>query len=156
MNQIPTVIDKIAIAHELYHRLIFVVGPAGSGKTQVLRGVSERTSGSLVNVNLKLSQGLLDLSERRRALQAPRILSDIIVRAPNEPILLDNIEILFDVHLQLDPLKLLQKESRNKTIVAAWNGSVSGGELRYAEPWHSEYRHYPIGDFLFVSLRNES
>jgi hypothetical protein len=37
-------------------------------------------------------------------------------------VLLDNIELLFDVHLKQDPLRLLQGLSRNKTVVATWNG----------------------------------
>ena len=35
-------------------------------------------------------------------------------------ILLDNIEVIFDVALKQDPLRLLQRLSRNKTVVAAW------------------------------------
>ena len=66
-------------------------------------------------------------------------------------VLLDNIEILFDVALKQDPLRLLQNLSRNKTVVVAWNGSASGGQITYATPDHPEYRKYAIGDFLVVS-----
>ena len=66
-------------------------------------------------------------------------------------VLLDNIEILFDVHLKQDPLRLLQGLSRNKTVVAAWNGSIVDGHMTYAVPDHPEYRRYPIRDFLVAS-----
>ena len=120
--QAGQVLRKIGEARELYHRLILMVGPAGSGKTSALQEVSASTSAPLVNVNLELSRRMLDLTERQRALQLPRLLGEIVGEATGELVLLDNIEILFDVHLKQDPLRLLQGLSRNKTVVAAWNG----------------------------------
>ena len=94
---------------------------------------------------------MLDLSVRQRALQLPRLLGEIVGEATRELVLLDNIEILFDVHLKQDPLRLLQGLSRNKTVVAAWNGSIVDGHMTYAVPDHPEYRRYPIRDFLVAS-----
>jgi len=145
------VLRKIGEARELYHRLILMVGPAGSGKTSALQEVSASTSAPLVNVNLELSRRMLDLTERQRALQLPRLLGEIVGEATGELVLLDNIEILFDVHLKQDPLRLLQGLSRNKTVVAAWNGCIVDGHMTYAVPDHPEYRRYPIRDFLVVS-----
>ena len=105
----------------------------------------------LVNVNLELSRRMLELTERQRALQLPHILREIVSNGDNVMILLDNIEVLFDLTLQQDPLRLLQGLSRNRTVVAAWNGSVSNGSLTYATPDHPEYRRYPIRDHLVVS-----
>ena len=156
------VLRKIGEARELYHRLILMVGPAGSGKTSALQEVSASTSAPLVNVNLELSRRMLDLTERQRALQLPRLLGEIVGEATGDLpaatlaaqaglVLLDNIEILFDVHLKQDPLRLLQGLSRNKTVVAAWNGSIVDGHMTYAVPDHPEYRRYPIRDFLVAS-----
>jgi ABC-type lipoprotein export system ATPase subunit len=72
------VLQKISEAGELYYRLILVVGPAGSGKTKTLQEVSALTSAPLINVNLELSRRMLDLTERRRALQAPKLLGEAI------------------------------------------------------------------------------
>jgi predicted AAA+ superfamily ATPase len=145
------VIQKIAEAHELYHRLILLVGPARSGKTSALQEVSAATSASLINVNLELSHRMLDLTERQRALQLPQLFGEIVGEAAGDLVLLDNIEILFDVLLRLDPLRLLNGLSRNKTVVAVWNGSIVDDHISYAVPDHPEYRHYPIRDFLVVS-----
>jgi len=60
------VLRKIGEARELYHRLILMVGPAGSGKTSALQEVSASTSAPLINVNLELSRRMLDLTERQR------------------------------------------------------------------------------------------
>ena len=65
--------------------------------------------------------------------------------------LLDNIELLFDASLALDPLRLLEEISRNWTLVVAWPGHVEGGWLIYARPGHPEYRRYPVGDLMIVT-----
>jgi ABC-type uncharacterized transport system ATPase component len=145
------VLRKIGEVCSLYHRLILMVGPAGSGKTSALQEVSASTSAPLVNVNLELSRRMLDLTERQRALQLPRLLRDLVSKGEGEMILLDNIEILFDVGLKQDPLRLLQGLSRNKTVVAAWNGTIVEDSLTYAAPAHPEYRRYPMRDFLVAS-----
>ncbi|GIW90638.1 MAG: ATPase AAA [Pirellulaceae bacterium] len=169
------VLRKISEARELYHRLILIVGPAGSGKTSALQEVSASTSAPLLNVNLELSRRMLDLTERQRALQLPRLLQDVCASSvhcqASDVLLLDNVEILFDVKLKQDPLRLLQGLSRNRTIVAAWPGRITdapgaldtsatidarrtthdaGRYLTYAVPDHPEYRRYPIRDLVIV------
>jgi hypothetical protein len=168
------VIKRIGQAAELYHRLVVLVAPAGAGKTAALQDVHERTAAPLVNVNLELSRRMLDLTERQRALQLPRLLAEIVAASAADVVLLDNIEILFDVSLKQDPLRLLQGLSRNKTVVVAWSGEIrtEGRELRteldtsydsshitqssslylvYATPDHPEYKRYPVRDFLVVN-----
>jgi hypothetical protein len=145
------VIRRIGQAAELYHRLVMLVAPAGAGKTAALRTVHERMAAPLVNVNLDLSRRMLDLTERQRVLQLPRLLAEIVAASQADVILLDNVEVLFDVSLKQDPLRLLQGLSRNKTVVAAWGGSIEGEHMVYATPDHPEYRRYPLRDFLVVN-----
>lgn len=144
------IIAKINQANELYHRLVLIVAPSGSGKTAALQEVARRMDLQRINVNLELSRCLLELTERQRSLQVPRLLGDIATKH-GEVILLDNIELLFDVSLMLDPLRLLQSIARNQTVVAAWNGSVDKTFLTYAAPDHPEYHHYPARDLLVAS-----
>ena len=145
------VIRRIGQAAELYHRLVMLVAPAGAGKTAALQDVHERTMAPLVNVNLELSRRMLDLTERQRALQLPRLLAEIVGASAADVVLLDNVEVLFDVSLKQDPLRLLQGLSRNKTVVAAWSGSIDGEHMVYATPDHPEYKRYPLRDFLVVN-----
>jgi hypothetical protein len=142
------ILQKIGEARELYYRLVLMVGPARSGKTSTLQKVSARVPAPLINVNLELSRRMLDLTERQRALQAARLLDEIVSETTGELVLLDNTEILFDVHLKQDPMRLLQGLSRNKTVVATWNGSIVDGQVIYAVFNHPEYRRYTIRDFL--------
>ena len=167
------VITAIGQAHELYHRLVLLVAPPGAGKTAVLQEVSKATGNPLINMNLELSCRLLDLTERQRALQLPRLLSDIVNVQKGDVVLLDNIELLFDVSLKQDPLRLLQGLSRNKTVVVAWSGMIvteakeesvelisdaafsprlQSGYVVYAEPRHPEYRRYPVRGYLAIGM----
>ncbi len=146
--------QNIQIAPELYYRLILIVGPAGSGKTKTLQALRDHSGWPLVNVNLELSQRLLDLSEKQQALRLPRLLDDLAREQTGDGVLLDNTELLFHPRFQQDPLRLLQGLSRNRTIVAAWNGKIQDDYLIYAEPDHPEYRRYPVHvqDFQIISL----
>lgn len=144
-NQIMQQLEQAA---GLYYRLVLVVAPRGAGKTVALQEVATRTGALVINVNLALSQRLLDLTERQRSLRLPRLLEEIAGQSATELVMLDNLEILFDVALQLDPLRLLQGLARHRTVVAAWNGSIEGGYMTYAVPGHPEYRRYPVRDFL--------
>ena len=140
---------EIGNAETLYHRLVLVVAPSGSGKTAALRDVAGHTGTPPLNLNLELSRRMLDLTARQRALQLhPRTGG---YRGRDAPlVLLDNIEILFDTAFQQDPLRLLQGVSRNRTIVAAWNGTLENGYLSYATPEHPEHRRYPSRDLVVV------
>lgn len=147
------VIQRIDQAAALYHRLVILVAPAGTGKTAALQDVHERTAAPLINVNLELSRRMLDLTERQRALQLPRLLSDIVGTSPADVVLLDNVEVLFDVTLKQDPLRLLQGLSRNRTVVVAWSGYIDGEHIFYATPNHLEYKRYSVRDLLVVTSR---
>jgi len=145
------ILQRVDEAPALYYRLILVVGPSGAGKTASLRAVAARTGTTLLNVNLELSRHMLDLTVRQRALKAPRLLSDIANAGNPVLILLDNTEMLFDVSLKQDPLRLLQGLSRNRTVVATWSGAIEDTCLTYAVPDHLEYRRYPTKDLLIVT-----
>jgi hypothetical protein len=135
----------------LYHRLVLLVGETGSGKTGILRDVAEDFGTSVVNINLALSSELLELTSKQRSLRLQGILEQIADNA-QLPVVLDNLEILFDKDLQQDPLRLLQGISRNRAVVASWNGTSVGGRLVYAETGHPEYRSYESVDALIVNM----
>ena len=143
--------QSLRAAEGLYHRLVLLVGESGSGKTEVLREFAEEIGTEGININLLLSAELLGLSETQRGLHLPEILDKIVDKEP-VTVVLDNIEILFDQRLKQDPLRLLQLMSRNRSVVAAWNGKIEQGRLIYAEPGHPEYRQYDGKELLFVGM----
>jgi hypothetical protein len=92
MNGIPSqIMNKIDQATGLYHRLVLVVAPSGAGKTDALREVHRHLGAPLLNVNLELSRRMLDLTVRQRALQASRLVEEILSGSEGEVVLLDNL-----------------------------------------------------------------
>ena len=145
---------SLQAAEGWYHRLVLLVGETGSGKTGVLRDVADEFGTSVINVNLALSSELLELTAKQRSLRLPGILDQIVDKAPS-PVVLDNLEILFDQDLKQDPLRLLQGISRNRAVVASWNGTMTSGRLLYAETGHPEYRSYDSVDALIVNMEEK-
>ena len=143
--------EKIGHAASLYHRLVLVVGKQGTGKTGALRNLAESIDAPVVNVNLELSRRMLGLTERERPRHVHPLVERIVAEAGGDVLLLDNLEILFDVALRLDPLRLLQGLSRSRTVAAAWNGTIEGSHLHYATPGHPEYRRYAMHGVVAVS-----
>jgi hypothetical protein len=135
---------------DTYYKLILVVGPARAGKTTALTELAAKHKWPRVNVNLCLSEKLLELTRRGRAVRVAGILDDTVRDEKSNVVLLDNIEMLFATELAQDPLKLLQSLSRNRTIVAAWPGNFDGAGLTYAEPGHPEARRYSTPQAVIV------
>ncbi len=153
-------IEKLTQAIEqaaaLFNRLVLLAGPGESGKTSLLRRISEFRECQFINVNLKLSQSLLELPRSKRPRQVDRIFGELIDECEGDLVVLDDLEVLFDTALQLDPLRLLKLHSRNKTLVASWNGKFQDGVLSYAEPDHPEYQSYRDVDVVVVPVANKT
>jgi len=132
-------VEAVDQAASQYFRLVIVAGVPGSGKTAMANSLASAQGYPVINVNLELSKRLLDLTRVQRSRQVERLLKEVIAGVPGDVVILDNIELLFDTALELEPLRLLQGASRNRTIVATWNGSFSNNTLVYAEPGHPEF-----------------
>jgi hypothetical protein len=104
---------------------------------------------------LELSAQLLELTPKQRALHLPQIM-DKIIENDHQVVILDNLELLFDVQMKQDPFRLLQRISRNHLVIASWNGSSKDGKLMYAETGHPEYRSYDLADTLIVKIENSN
>ena len=129
-----------------YHRLILVIGPSGSGKTAALREIHQKQKFPMINAGLELSRQMLELTEKQRMSEAERLLENAAAQTRSDVVLVDNTEILFDPALKINPLGILRKLSRTRTIAASWNGMVKKGWLVYAVPGHPEYRREKIED----------
>ena len=133
-----------------YYRLVILAGASASGKTTALQSLAQKRSGQVINVNLELSKKLLGITRTQRSRQVERLLKEVIASAPGDVVLLDNLEILFDTALELQPLRLLQLLDRNRTIVASWSGSFQSGTLIYAEPGHPEFMQFKQPEAIVI------
>jgi len=140
--------EQIAQLDTRYYRLLLLAGAPGSGKTSLLRAYQEELSCPLINLNLALSHRLLEVKRGARALQVQDLLDEVL--AGGNLLLVDNIELLFDSGLQLNPLRALKGASRHRSLVVAWPGVVDGGCLTYAEPGHPEYQYYEPHELVSI------
>jgi Cdc6-like AAA superfamily ATPase len=152
MNEAATQLEQaIRQAANQYFRLVVLVGGPGSGKTAVLQSVAQKFGCPLVNVNLELSKKLLEVTRVQRSNQVDRLFKEVITAESCDVVLLDNLEILFDTALEIEPLRLLQLSSRNRTVVASWNGSFQNGTLTYAEPGHPEFLQFKQAEAVVIA-----
>ncbi len=121
-----------------YYKLTLLAGGATAGKTRMLKLVADQLDLPLISLNLLLSQRLLSHNNRQRSLHAEGVALDIIDEHASTGLCIDNTELLFDSTLRLNPLVFLQEISRNRLVVATWNGVFANGELRYAHNGHPD------------------
>ena len=144
--------ESIQQASDQYFRLVILAGVPGSGKPAALQSIGHRLGCQVVNVNLELSKRMLELTRTQRSRQVERLLKEMIAAAPGDVVLLDNLEILFDTGLEVEPLRLLQVSSRNRTVVTTWSGTYVGGTLTYAEPGHPEFVQFKNVDAVVIPI----
>ncbi len=143
--------DAVRAAANQYFRLVLIISQDNSTKPVLLKELQDILEVVSIKIGAEISQRLLEMTERQRALRLSYLLDEILAPYPlDQVIVLDNIEILFDRSLASNPLSLLQKISRNRTVIVVWSGSLQDGWLTYAVPGHPEYKRYPVQDVIIV------
>ncbi len=140
----------ISNAESSYYKLIVVVGKSGSGKTALLRRISEEFQLPLINLGLELSRRLLSLTIKQRKLKAAEIIEEIIEERGDLRLAVDNTEVIFNPDLKLNPLGLLKNLSRSRMLVWSWNGELDDDQLIYSYAGHPEYHRIPSNEFITI------
>lgn len=124
-------------------KLILLIGPNRSGKTKLLRELGDKLNMKPLNVGLELGRRLAATPNSKRGFSAGELLREITDKERTaEPLLLDNLELLFEQSLQINPLDLVRRLAHSKRVVAVWPGELRGDRLIYADMSHPEYRDY--------------
>ncbi len=128
---------------DLNSKLILLVGPSRSGKTQLLRQLSAKLDIEPLNAGMELGRRLAAMPNNKRGFLAGELLREIADQERTEaPLLLDNLELLFEPGLQINPLDLVRRLAHSKRVVAVWPGELRGDRLVYADMSHPEHRDY--------------
>ncbi len=144
-------IEETIKTAEAGRRLVLIVGPYGSGKTDVLEALHSKTNAPIVDLRLELSEDLASLAEEQQCSRIASVLKDMIEASETNLVLIDNAESLFDSAPEINPLKLLYDLANDRTIAAAVQGSVSHGRIVAG----AKQAKYPIrgmggADFVIV------
>lgn len=148
------IIEEIEKSVINYNRLVLIIGQYNSGKTSLINEIGKELNLDVINVNLELSRNLLDMSKRERMIHAQTVFNSIIEKniIQDRVVLLDNIEILFDYELKIDPLKVLKDLSRYCCVVATFSGKLDNNSITYSQIGHREYRKYQSNELITYSM----
>lgn len=142
ISRLERVVEEISALHS---KLVLLIGAPGSGKTALLQVLGKSRGATPLNIGSALGSRLAAIPQKQRPLQTNTILRDLADQhAVGDLLLLDNIELLFDRTLQLDPLDLLRRHAHARRVVAVWPGELRDGRLIYAEMSHPEHQDYGL------------
>jgi len=144
--------ETLDTASMSYYKLVLIVGPTGSGKTQLLKEVANYNFHYL-NFGEEFSRLLLAKPIHSRAAEAEETAIDLIANQNSRRLAIDNTEVLFEAPLQINPLALLKRFSIDQLIVATWNGRFDDSKLTYGIPGHprfQEHRYTEQDTFIIV------
>ena len=128
---------------DLNSKLVLLVGASRSGKTKLLRELGLKLNIDPLNVGLELGRRLAATPINKRGFSAGELLREIADKErTDDPLLLDNLELLFEKSLQINPLDLVKRLAHSKRVVAVWPGEARGDRLIYADMSHPEHRDY--------------
>lgn len=137
----------------LQSKLILLIGAPHSGKTALLHALAKNKGVTPLNVGAELGARLADMPQKQRHLQAGNALRELAdEHAKGDLLLMDNIELLFDTTLQLNPLELLKRHAHSRRVVAVWPGELRDGRLAYADMEHPEHRDYSLSGLVPFEL----
>lgn len=138
---------------DLNNKLILLVGPSRSGKTRLLRELGGKLNIEPLNVGLELGRRLAATPVNKRGFSAGELLREIADQERTEdPLLLDNLELLFEPSLQINPLDLVRRLAHSKRVVAVWPGELRSDRLVYADMGHPEHRDYSCDGVVVLEI----
>ena len=118
-------------------------------KGDTLKYYSEVNKLPYINVNLYLSEKLMDVKPNRRPYKVIDLMNSLGDN-DDDIICIDYFEILFEPSLKLLPFDILKNLSRRKTVLVAWRYELKDGYLVYAQPGHPEYKKEMITDTTLI------
>jgi hypothetical protein len=150
IEKLDLVVDAVGTLHS---KLVLLIAAGQAGKTALLQAFAAHRGVSPLKVGAVLGARLAALPQRQRKLQCAAILRELADQhASGDLLLLDNVELLFDQSLQLDPLELLKRLAVARRVVAVWPGELRGdiktGRLTYADLGHPEHQDYGLAGLV--------
>lgn len=142
-SEMQKLVQQVTSLSDLNAKLLLLVGSVAAPENSILHQLGAKLGVNAINLCLELSRRLAAIPRNNRALMMSEILKEIACHASSQDLLLlENIEILFEPSLQIDPLDILRKLAHSRRVVAVWPGELRGERLVYADISHPEHRDY--------------
>ena len=138
---VPALERLIREVSDLQSKLILLVGR--NGKTRLLHSLARRLKTAPLNVGVKLGRCLAATPASDRGFSTNELLREITNDVDGDvPLLLDNLEVLFEPSLKINPLNVIKLLAHSRRVIAVWPGEIRNDRLIYARSGHPEYRVY--------------
>lgn len=132
--------------------LVLIVHPEILALDEEKRDLQTRFDWPVVSIGKDLSRDMLS-GQVSGAAAVQAWLIDKVRGGTSSPILISDIDLLFEPGFKLDPLILFQRASRFNRLVVLWPGTYSKDKvLSYAVPEHNHYRTWRNPDADIVPL----
>lgn len=139
--KLPALERLIEEINDLQSKLILLVG--SSGKTRLLRALARRLNAKPLNVGVTLGRRLAVTPVSDRGLSTNELLREITDGVSGDaPLLLDNLEVLFEPSLKVNPLNVIKLLAHSRPVIAVWPGEIHNDRLIYTGMGHPEHRDY--------------
>lgn len=130
--------------------LVLIIGKSGIGKSELLKKVSKQHKVRIISLNGKLAE--IRLLDRATSIQE---ILEFFIKDEVEPIIFDNVELLFNPNLKINPISLFQSLAHTHKLIIAIPGLLKNQQLVYARPNNLEYKTYPLDKEIFCIDMNE-
>ena len=138
--------NDLARARGEHFKLVWLVGGSSSERTDLSRALSEAEDGVFVALGKKLSGALLEVPIPLRTAAVEECFTECLATSRGQVTCIDNLEILFESSLKINPVSLIKGKSRHRLIVASWPGTHEHGHLVFAPSDHPAHTKIAEGD----------
>lgn len=153
MSMLAKLEELIGEVGDINSKLILVVGLSRSGKTQLLRQLGAKLNIEPLNVGLELGRRLASTPNNERGFLAGELFREIAKKKRvDDPLLLDNLELMFEPGLNINPLDLIRRLAHSKRVVAVWPGELHVDRLTYSDRSHPEHRDYSSDGVVVLEI----
>lgn len=124
--------------------LLFLVGGAGSGKSKILRDLSEQDGWKLIEAKDLIDEEFLEYAREERPEKAPAAVSATLRACNGKVVLIDSVQVLFSPILNIPAFELLKRISTQFPLIVGWRGSFDGKQLHLEHCGNEKYASFDV------------
>lgn len=127
-------------------KLLIITGGAGSGKSKLIRDLTYQDGWKIAEAKELFDDEFLEVPRADRPERAISLVSKAIHRLNARVVMIDNVGFLFAPILNLDPIEMLRKLSRECPLIVSWRGCLDGHTLYFEDHGDPKYAKFTIED----------